>query len=292
MWLNKIKTVFIGPSGLRGVWRVLMALAAYLLWTTLAAALLTLAFAKLFNAWGVNTLNLRLAPAWTRAVVNIYPYAISLLVNIPAALIISRITRKVRSTNLVHAAYFPIGMAAVIIPTVIFLLTDSLRAVPTAPAFHWAILMNLPVCMAAAWAEQSITRDLIPSFIKGRFCEIIKYAASALSFFVITKAWEACVIGALNLTLMACLLLSVTMAKSSAAAIALRAGWMWASASIFGMTDTEISLVPLYPVSEKFLTGGAGGMICGLITTLILTAALIIIHRKTIKKLIKKTPAA
>ena len=92
MWLNKIKKVFIGPSGLRGVWRVLMALVAYLLWTTLAAALLTLAFANLFNAWGVNTLNLHLAPAWARAIVNIYPYAISLLVNVPAALALARLT--------------------------------------------------------------------------------------------------------------------------------------------------------------------------------------------------------
>lgn len=292
MWLNKIKSVFIGPSGLRGVWRVLMALAAYLLWTTLAAALLTLAFAKLFEAWGVNTLNLHLAPAWARAVVNISPYAISLLVNIPAALIISRITGKTRRSNLAHAAYFPVGMAAVIIPTVIFLLADSLRAVPSAPAFHWAILMNLPVCMAAAWAEQSLARDLIPSCIRGRFALPLAYAASAIAFFLITKAWEAGIIGAVNLTLMSCLLLSVTMAKSSAAAIALRAGWMWAASSIMGMTDTEISLVPLYPVSEKILTGASGGLICGLTATIILAAALVIIHRKSIKKLIKKTPAA
>lgn len=269
MLLNKIKAPFIGPNGLRAVWKIALALIVFFAWTVLSQTLITYLFSRLFTAWGVNSLNLHLAPGWVRAITAAFPYATSLLVNVPAALIMTALSREKSPLRIIDAAFFPIGVLAIAIPTLIFLLADSLRTSIPALTFHWAVIANIPIFLAAAWTEQSLCRTLLPAFIPNA-PKIGKYALSAAAFFLVTRAWETGLVGAVNLTLLSVTLSALAEKRSTPAAILTRAGIMWAASSLFGMTSSDIPLVNLYPISEKLLTGGNGGVLCGLTATVAL----------------------
>ena len=294
--LSRAKSVFVGRHGLRPGWRAAAALTACLGWNILARAFFTWLFALLFDAWGVNSLNLGIAPAWVRAAVNGYPYAVSLLVNLPAALVFSLLFRSMpgaRPTS-VCAAFGALGVGAVIAPGVIFLLADSMRLVRPVPEFHWPIAASLPICIIAAWAEHALSRGYVQGVMRRSHGKLMSYAASATAFLILTGAWNLGWLGFVNMLLMSVLLSAVTERFGHCSAIALRAGWSWAANSLLGFSGGEIALFSLYPVSEILITGGSGGLVNGLFTTALLSVGIWLMLqnelRAAIQKLRKKSP--
>lgn len=289
MWLNKAAAkagrVFLGSRGLRCGWRAAAACALYYAWNTLATAFFTWIFALFFDAWGVNTLNLHLAPLWVRAAVNGYPYAVSILVNAPAALAFMRLARGMTNAapRPLSAAFLAAGAGAAIVPAAAFILIDSIRLTPASPSFHWAVLASAPMYFIAAWSEQALSRGYVSGIVSKALGVPAAYVVSAAVFIVMNGAWSMGGIGFANMLILGVLLMAVTERFGAWCAVMLRAGFVWAANSVASFSENGFSVFSLYPVSENIITGGESGLMCGIFMTALLVVCTWLILKKRLR---------
>lgn len=263
---------FAGDGKLRALWRVALAVLAYLVWTNGVSILLTDAFGALFNAWGVTTLNLQFAPGYARWLSSHYANIISVVssAGVAAFAFLAAPARKelrFRPIRLLTGA--AIGLAVVGIAAAIMLALDSVRTTAASPYRTWAPLSLLPTLLAAALAEELFARGYILRMIKTRSSRALAYAASTLIFFYVTGAYALSAMGMVNMLLWSVVLCAVSERWTSWATAGLRFGWSYAVTCVFGFPGTSGTPVfRIYSVSEQWFTGGGNGLIAGVYMTI------------------------
>lgn len=274
---------------MRAIWCIVISLIAYYALTTALTLGLTYLISRLFEAWGVTSNNIGYTPDWIRYLAAWYPFAVSCAVNAIVALIAHR---AVKSQNDVHNGVgIPIatcaaGILAAAVPAGLFILVDSIRLLPGMPNLAIAQALYIPVFLSAACAEQFFARGYVfTSARKGRG-RFAAYAASAVALCMMTTVWNGGVIAAINTLLMSVILCGITERYGAWVAILARAGWSWSLNSLIGVT--EGAMFRTYPVSEKLLTGGSGGIASGLFLTLMLMVGTALLFRKEISTTIRK----
>jgi len=63
------------------------------------------------------------------------------------------------------------------------------------------------------------------------------------------------------------------------AAIGFRFAWSYLDQAVLGFAGAQTALYETYPVNMYWLSGGNGGLMCGLLTTLMLCAAAVMLVR-------------
>ena len=271
-------------GGVRAVWKLLLACALYLGWTWAAGYGLARGFGALFEAWNLNADTLSRAPGWARLLAENYGRVVS-LVSSAGVIALSwgllRLFRLGRFPRLRvgHFTLGALGGAAVVgLGAALFLALDSMRLYERGFFFHADILWMLAIYLLAALAEERFARTLTMRVATASARPAWGYAASALVLFAMTGSYALRPLGMVNMlfTAVACARLSDTGRPGAAAG--LRFGWSWASGGLLafpgGNTDAQAG-ASFYAVSENWLTGGNGGLICGVWMTLALLALLL-----------------
>ena len=283
-----LKRIFAADDGLlRAPWLLLIGCAAYLLWNRGISWGLGSAFSALFDLWGVNAANLHLAPAWARVVVNHYGSAVSLVSSagvIAIAVLLCRFGLREKPGIRFSGRDLGIGSAvgAVVVAASVglFLLVDSMRVDPQ-NVFGADAVTFLPVCIAAACAEELFCRAfVIKAIVRGR-CEkraacLTACIVSALILTIISGALSLGVVGAINLLLIGFVCAALHLAGHAWASVGFRFAWSLFSTAVFcfpGGNAVSAPVMSLYHVSDAWLTGGNGGLICGMWMTFVILAA-------------------
>ncbi len=293
-----LRRAFVGGDGcLCAPWLLAIGYAAYVLWAWGISYGLSAAFSALFEVWGVNAMNLHLAPAWARFVVNHYGSAISFVSSAGVIAIVALLLRfllREKGKTRFSARDFGLGSAAgavvVAVSAGLFLLIDSMRLAAPA-AFGADIIVFLPVYIAAACAEEAFCRAFVLKAIVregngNRAVSLIACIVSAVILALTTGAFSLGVLGAVNMLLIGFVCACLHRMGHAWTSVGFRFAWSWFSVAIFNFPGGNAAAAPmlsLYHVSDAWLTGGTRGLICGAwMTVLILAvaAALVFIGKR------------
>ena len=287
--LRAVRRVFLaGDGALRAVWRLMLAVAAYIVWTNGITIGLSYAFDALFSAWGVTTLNLSYAPGYAQFLAANYGNVISLLSSagvIAFAIIAAPARDRLRFKPMFLGIGTLAGFAVVAVAVGGFLILDSVRMTSASPDFTWSPAILLPVYLAAAVAEEFFARGYVLRMVAARANRPLGYLASAAIFLYMTGGYALNAMGIANMLLFSIVLCALSERWSSWLTAGVRFGWGYALTSLvaFPGGGGGSPVVTLYSVSENWLTGGSAGLVSGLYTTLVLLVALGFLFQGAIK---------
>lgn len=290
MWSNKLRGVltairrtFIASDGeLRAVWRLAVTMLAWYALYALSAVGVSRLLFSLFESWGVTSANLSLTPAWVQYLVSYQAQLFHMTAALPAALAGGLLARHMRrkktgSSSGHNAAAAALGffgsIAAAMLLSMLFHMTDSLRPASAQAVFSVDILLMLAVYLIAALAECLLALGYIRKMVLERGGRALSYA-TATAMFCAMSGFATGTLGVINTLLLALTLCRIAEKAGVLAAVGVRAGWLWATNSLAGFPGSGVSLQTLYPVSENLLTGGEAGPMSGLAVTLICCAIL------------------
>jgi membrane protease YdiL (CAAX protease family) len=266
-------------GGLRAVWRLALAVLAYIVWTNGITVLLSYGFDALFTAWGVTKLNLSAAPGYARFLAADYGNIISVVSSAGIA-VFSYLAAPGRDRLRLRAKLFGVGalagFAAVLVAAAGFLALDSVRTTAASPDLTWSPAILLPVYLAAAVAEEFFARGYVLNMVSRRGNRPLGYLASAAVFLFMTGGYALGILGILNMLLFSAVLCALSEKWPNWLNVGIRFGWGYAAVCLFAFPGASggSPVYTLYAVSEDFLTGGNGGLISGLYMTALLAAAL------------------
>lgn len=287
--LAAVGRVFVARGGgLRAVWRLLLAVLAYALWTNGITVCLSYAFDALFSAWGVTSLNVSYAPGYARFLAANYGNVISLVSSAGVAAF-AYLAAPARERLRFRPGFLGLGallgLGAVAAAAGGFLALDSLRMTSASPDFSWSPMILLPVYLAAAVAEEFLARGYALRMVTSRANRPLGYFASALIFLYVTGGYALGAMGIVNMLLFSALLCALSERWSNWLTAGVRFGWGYALTCLVAFPGGSggSPVLTLYSVSENWLTGGSGGLVSGLLTTLALLAALALLFRDALK---------
>lgn len=288
--LHIVRSVFVArEGGLRAVWRLLIALGVYVVWTNGITIALSYAFDALFSAWSITTLNVQYAPGYARWFAANYGNVISVVSSVGVAVfayLAAPARDRLRFRPKLLGIGTIVGGSIVLVAALCMLALDSVRTPAASPDFTWSPVVLLPVYLAAAVAEEFFARGYVRPMIATRAHRPVAYLASAAVFLYITGGYALGVMGIINLLLFSVVLCALSERWSSWLTAGVRFGWGYAVTCLFAFPGANGGnpIVPLYSVSEEWLTGGKMGLISGAYMTILLLAALIVLFRATISK--------
>lgn len=266
-------------GGLRAVWRLALAILAYVVWTNGVTALLSYGFDALFTAWGVTKLNLSAAPGYARFLAANYGNIISVVSSAGIAAF-AYLAAPRRDRLRLRARLFGVGtlagLGAVLVAAAGFLALDSVRMTAASPDFTWSPAVLLPVYLAAAVAEEFFARGYVLSMVSRRGGRPLGYLASAAVFLFMTGGYALGILGILNMLLFSAVLCALSEKWPNWLNVGIRFGWGYAVVCLFAFPGASggSPIYTLYSVSEDFLTGGSAGLVSGLYMTVFLAATL------------------
>ena len=252
----------------------------------------------LMRSWGVTTLNLSLAPKGVQYLARQYLRLSGILGNLLFALCCWLLMRKRRRKQplLPASLAFPAGAAAAALTAGLFLLTDSMRVNTARANWNGDVPTLLAVLLAASLAEGLAARGFLLFWPQGKFRWIRGCALATAASFVMTGAYGLTPVGWLNGVLISLLLCTLGEKFGWLSTALLRTGWRWVSVAVLGFPGGGGTPVwSLYALSEKALTGGNGGLSCGLWVTALGLGGLALVFRREIvyffreKKYTKRT---
>lgn len=278
---KQIRFALIGKRGVRLGWKLLAAGFLYALWAHLGRYGLILGFSKLFEVWNLDATTLERAPGWAQFLAAEYGAIVSILLGLGtmglAALLIRLLCRGriegMRIRDLCGGTL--LGAAAAIVPALIFLWTDSMRPYSSLPDLNAEIFFMLPVFFLSAWAQEWFARSLAMQIIGDRVPRWAGRLIAVIFFLAVADGYTYGPLGTVNMALVGMFLLLLHEKKGAGAAVGFYFAWSYGFSTLLafpGGTAVSRPLFQLYSVSENFLTGGEGGMICGFAATLILLA--------------------
>ena len=299
--LRGIKRVALcREGGARAIWKLLFAYAAYLLWAWLVTYALSWGFGALFGAWGLSAATAARAPSWAQWLFANYGRFISLVSSFGAIALAYGLLRllaggkmeKLRPRDLTVGALW--GLIPVLVGVTLFLLTDSMRLYERTFLLTPDLLWMLAVYFAAALAEERFARGLTMRVATLHARPLWGYAASAAMLLAITGSYALPPLGIVNMLITAVLCAHLSATGRAGASVGLRCAWSWASSALVAFPGGNVAAQPvlrLYEVSEHWLTGGAGGLICGAWMTLSLLALTLWAFRSPLRALLRRKEA-
>lgn len=291
---------FCKAGGVRAPWKLVFACALYALWTWASAYLLSLGFGALFAAWNVNAATVARAPLWAQGLFANYGRLISMISSIGAIALSHWLARLLTGGRLarLRARDFALGalwgLLAALAGAGLFLAVDSMRPYARELSFHTDLLWMLAVYFLAALAEERFARGLTMRIAALRAHPAWGYAASVLVFMLVTGGYALRPLGVVNMLLTALICARLSATGRAGAAAGLRFAWSWASGALVafpGAATGSQAALRLYAVSENWLTGGDGGLICGAWMTLALLALAAWLLRRPMRALCQRLAA-
>ena len=299
--LRGIKRVALcKEGGARAIWKLLFAYAAYLLWAWLITFLLSWGFGALFGAWGLSAATAARAPSWAQWLFVNYGRFISLISSLGALALAHGLLRLLaggRMAGLRPRDFGPgalWGLVPVLVGAALFLLADSMRLYERAFSCTPDLLWMLAIYFAAALAEERFARGLTMRVATLHARPLWGYAASAAMLLAITGSYALPPLGIVNMLITAVLCAHLSATGRAGASVGLRCAWSWASSALVAFPGGNVAAQPvlrLYEVSEHWLTGGAGGLICGAWMTLSLLALTLWAFRRPLRALLRRKEA-
>ena len=294
LWSGLKSAAFCKEGGVRALWKLVFAYGLYILWAWAATYLLSLGFGALFAAWNVNAATVARAPGWAQGLFANYGRLISMISSAGAIalswalarLLAGRRFERLRARDFALGALW--GLLAVLAGAGLFLAVDSMRPYARELSFHTDLLWMLAVYYLAALAEERFARGLTMRVATLHAHPAWGYAASALMFLAVTGAYALRPLGIVNMLLTALICARLSAMGKAGAAVGLRFAWSWASSAFIafpGAATGAQAALRLYAVSENWLTGGDGGLICGAWMTLVLLALAAWLLRKPMRTL-------
>ena len=287
-------------GGARAIWKLLFAYAAYLLWAWLITFLLSWGFGALFDAWNLSAATAARAPSWAQWLFVNYGRFISLISSLGALALAHGLLRLLaggRMAGLRPRDFGPgalWGLVPVLAGAALFLLADSMRLYERTFSLTPDLLWMLAVYFAAALAEERFARGLTMRVATLHARLLWGYAASAAMLLAITGSYALPPLGIVNMLITAVLCAHLSATGRAGASVGLRCAWSWASSALVAFPGGNVAAQPvlhLYEVSEHWLTGGAGGLICGAWMTLSLLALTLWAFRRPLRALLRRKEA-
>lgn len=278
MW-HFVKSVFVARDRkLRAVWRLVLAILAFFVWTNGITMLLSYGFDALFTAWGVTKLNLAQAPGYVRFLAAHYGNLISIVSSLGVAAfacLAAPARERLRPHPKLFAVGVLVGSAVVLVAAVCFRAFDSVRATSASPSFTWTPVILLPVLLAAAVAEEFFARGYVLRMVAARANRVWGFLASAAVFLYVTGGYALGILGVVNMLLFSLVLCALSEKWPNWLNVGIRFGWGYVVTSLLAFPGTSggTPVVTLYAVSENGLTGGNGGLISGFYMTAVLATA-------------------
>ena len=267
----------------RTAWKILLACALYLGWTWLAGYGLARGFSALFAAWNLNADTLLRAPAWARLLAENSGRVVSLISSAGVVALSAGMMRLFRLGRFprLRAGHFALGALggalAVGMGAALFLALDSMRLYERGFVLRADMAWMLAVYALAALAEERFDRAVILR-TAAQARQVWGYVASALVFFAMTGGYALRPLGMVNMALTAVICARLSDTGRAGVSAGLRFGWSWASGGLLAFPGANTGAqtgARLYAVSEDWLTGGGGGLICGAWMTCLLLALLV-----------------
>lgn len=291
LWkMDKIKRIFADQQGsLRVGWRLALGISAYAAAFYGAMGLLSLAFGKLFETWGVTNENLIYAPRWAQWIVAthadasyITAYAVALLTGMALA---RRWTPAQRSIAKEAVKGALIGVMPGLVLTFAALMLDSMRLESplTEPAVSYSQASALAVLIMGSLSSEALTKRLIFDPVKHRFGRWVGILAVMLTSVLLSGRWGSAM-GLITAAMMGIAGCAVYERGGLIASASLMAGWSAWTSWLFAWPNTGSACVyRMYTVSEVWLTGGNAGVSCGFGSVLLWTIIAAILLRREIK---------
>lgn len=292
LWkMNKIKKIFVNQQGSPRVgWRLALGISAYAAAFYGAMGLLSLAFGKLFEAWGITNVNLIYAPRWAQWIVAVHAdaiyvaaYTVALLAGMALA---RRWTPAQRSVAKETGKGALLGVAPGLVLTFAAFLLDSMRLENplTEPAVSYSQVTALAVLLMGSLSGEVLTKRLIFDPMRSRYGRWGGVLAVLLMSVLLSGSWSSGM-GLITTALMGlagCVLYERGGLMASAA---LTAGWSAWTAWLFAWPNTTSACVyRMYTVSEVWLTGGNAGAARGFGSMLLWAMIAAILLRKEMKR--------
>ena len=275
----------------RGLLRMALSIAAWLLIGIVLKWLLTLAFTALFKGWGVNTTTVSRAPVWAQFLYRWHGSLITVIVSMSmifAAKALRRhwigIDNPSKTNRSLFAAACAAGLGAALFIAALGLCFDSLRLQwpLTQPHLRLSTLALVGVNLLSILAEETLGKRVFFDGIK-RDCGLILAVAVASMFHIasggIALKSVVCTINVLLMALLGCALYEK---RGLAASVGFRWGWSAANLFLLGFGGGEHAVYRIYGVSEYNVFGGDSGLIYGLASTLAFLMAFAWLYRERV----------
>lgn len=289
--MNRIKRIFVNEWGqLRIGWRLVLGIGVYAAVLYGTIGILSLAFGKLFEAWGVTNANLIYAPRWAQWIVAAHAdvvYMVAYAAALLAAIVLARrwtLSRK----NIARQAGIALltGLIPGILLTAAAFALDSMRM--ERPLLEPTVLLTqisaLAVLILGSLSGEALTKRLMFDPLRERFGRFAGYAAVAMMSVLISGRW-ASPMGIFTATMMSVVSCVFYERGGMVASAALSAGWSAWTGWLFAWPDTgSASVYRIYTVSDSWLTGGNTGAAGGFGSMLLWTIIAAILLRKELRK--------
>ena len=280
---------------LRGGWLLSLTLAAWLVATLALRVGMAAGFGWLFRVWGISASNAHRAPAWARM---IYVWHGSMITLLSAVVVLAlsfalrrlwRLEGRERFAPAKLGGAWLCGLGTIVSIAVLCLAPDSMRLEwpLSRPRLTAALPALCLISLVSALAEESFTKRVVFDGLRTRWGVGWAALCACLNSFFSGNGWTGGVLCAVNVLLMGLLCCAIYEEKGLWAAAGFRWGWSVATLFLLGFGGGDHAVYRLYSVSERWLTGGDGGPICGAWGTLLLVILLGCLERDRLKALWK-----
>lgn len=274
-----------GNDGIRTGWLLAVSLFGYALVMLSSRYGLIRTFAALFEAWGVDAVNVRRAPAWARFI-YVWHGTIATLTFAALTLLLAGWLRKL--WRLEGRLFEPpsgrlwkataVGILGPLIVAALCLIPDSMRLEwpLTAPRFSWTLPVMVIVSLVSTMAEEAFTKRVLYDGLRVRWN---RFWATAVvcAVFLLGSGFGGSVVGAVNTLLLGAVVCVLYARYGFWTSVGFRWGWSMANVFLLGFGGGDAAVYRLYGVSEALMTGGDAGLMHGLWAILLLLATGIVL---------------
>ena len=279
----------------RAGWLLALSLLIYAAAALLMRTCLSAGFAALFRAWAVDASTAALAPGWAQLLYAWHGSLVTVLAGAAVLALVRPLRRLWRLTGegpgfSVRAAvgFWAIGTGFAALITALCLLPDSMRL--EWPLARPRITAALPgmwlVTLIGVLAEEAFARCVVYDGLKSRWGAGWATLCAGLLFFLMNSGWTGNALCAVNVLLLGLICCLVYARRGLCASTAFRWGWSFANVFLLGFGGGNQAVYRLYGVSERWLTGGEAGYICGGWATLLFVATLLWLAKGELQGLI------
>ena len=282
-----MKQLFVDDRGLRAIWRLAVALAAYIAVALGVRLGVQALLAALFKAWNLHAGTVVRAPGWARTLYAWQGSLATLAVNLAVIALCVFLRRRLFGLTAVPRGHsirnglvaWLVGTGVTLLTAVIFLLTDSWR--PEWP-LNWPNLTpGLPVLWAisllGALSGTLFAQGVLFDGLRGRWGAVWAGVVAVIVGFFQRGGLSGNVMSAINVLLLGAAGLLIYMRRGLWASAGFTWGWSFAVSFLMGFGGGDRAVWRLYGVSEKLLTGGDAGPVYGLWFALLLTIPMAIL---------------